>query len=176
MEGYPTMNYKDINEKKLLLLSKKSSDAELYFKVLLESLNIPYLIEHSFSDFVTENGGKYRYDFCIVSRRLGEDYNLPIKPENILCIVEVDGKGHYIREDWEEKDEIKENYLRSNKIPFFRVEHMEAFLNATLLSEFLKKLYFEEAEFYDIKSRKDFIRYIPVARQLSQKKFSNIDS
>ena len=36
------MNYKEINNNRMLSLGNNSSDAEMYFKRLLESLNIPY--------------------------------------------------------------------------------------------------------------------------------------
>lgn len=86
----------------------------------LKQLNIEYKKEYPFIGLNTENGYPMRFDFAI------------FKNNNLRCLIEYQGIGHYEEGDWllnlkirKERDEKKRKYCEENNIPLIEVPYWD---------------------------------------------------
>ena len=104
----------------------KTSKGEQKIEQLLTEANIPFLKEYIFSDFKTDRGGYYRYDFAII----GEN-------NQVLRLIEFDGEQHFQEKKGglffknqtlsqrRQMDQEKNNYAYYKKIPLVRIPYYD---------------------------------------------------
>lgn len=101
---------------------------------LLASGGIEAKSEYKFSDFLSEKGAPYRFDWGI------------IKDGKLFCLLEYDGEQHFDKTNaWyrEGIDEIKNNYCQEKNIPLYRISYKD-YSNLSL--DYLKTLIHYEEE------------------------------
>lgn len=97
-----------------------SSKGELKIGKLLKENNIPFERQKTFKDFYSENNRPFRFDFWI----------------NDSFLLEFDGRQHFegseakwkeglTLEEMQERDRIKNDYCKKNKIPLKRIPYFE---------------------------------------------------
>ena len=97
----------------------KTSIGESNIQKLLDSNNITYMKEYSFSDL--KNKKVLRFDFAI------------LEDETVIRLIEFDGIQHYKEQDYfthnltetKNNDIIKNEYCKSNNIPLVRIPYWE---------------------------------------------------
>ena len=100
------------------------SKGEAQIEKLLQNLQYKYQKQITFSDFQTESGYKYRYDFGILNN------------ENVLmCLIEYNGKQHYSYSGgWntqeylkltQKRDQLKKEYCQKNNIPLIVIPYTD---------------------------------------------------
>ena len=116
-----------------------SSIGNMTINRLLNKKHIIYKSEYSFSNFKTENGGLYRYDFALFDN----NYKL-------LGLIEYQGDIHFnfreggwnTKENFEKRqksDIVKKQYCEDNKIKLFYITYKENIEER--LEEILSELY-----------------------------------
>lgn len=104
------------------LRSDKNSNAEVFIRHFLDTINIPYISEHTFPDCVGVKGWKLRFDFYLPTQNMA---------------IEFDGKQHYCpvqfwggKEKYElqkQNDMIKNEYCINNGILLLRLPYTETY-------------------------------------------------
>lgn len=108
------------------LLSGKSlscgcvkSLANEYIARLLISLKVNFATEYKYEDLRGPGNGLLRFDFALLD-----------KYDNVICLIEYQGKQHYIDTDFgrqqrEITDEQKKNYCKNNNINLYEIKYDE---------------------------------------------------
>lgn len=104
----------------LFIDKTRKSLGETIIEDYLVKHNVNYIFQHSFDD--CKNRHILRFDFAILD-----------KNNNLLCLIEYDGKQHYQAIDYfggeehfakmKENDEIKNQYCKDNDIKLFRLSY-----------------------------------------------------
>lgn len=115
----------------------RQSYGEMHITQLLEEAKIPFQAEFSFPDLVSESNRRLRYDFAIFDEQ-----------DNVIRLIEFDGKQHIQVNDLfggatefkklQLHDKLKNEYALEHCIPLTRIPYTEK-MNLTLDLLFSKK-------------------------------------
>ena len=104
------------------------SIGERLIQEFLEKRKINFQHEYYFSNFVTPNGGYYRFDFAIFDNK-----------QNLLFLLEYDGEQHFKEkmsgifanqyEEIHQRDLAKNDYCLKNNIILIRISYKENLQN-----------------------------------------------
>jgi hypothetical protein len=113
----------------------KRSHGEVEIEHFLQENSIPFKNEYTFSDLITNNNKKLRFDFGI------------FKNNKIYCLIEYDGRQHFMQVEHfggEEKfqkqieyDNLKNEYCKKQNIQLIRISYQEDIKK--ILNDFLKE-------------------------------------
>lgn len=109
----------------------KTSFYEEKIKTFLDINKISHCREYSFSDLLSPNGYKLRFDFAFMSN-----------DNKLLALLEMQGEQHYINNENNKfgvfqrtiTDELKKDYCNKNNIPLYEIKYNEQ------IEEKLKKI------------------------------------
>lgn len=122
----------------------KETRGEKAIKDYLDIRGIPYETQYTLSGFSNLKYGAYRFDFGVLN-----------KESDLLCLIEYDGEGHYHPIDfagkgkewaddqfrqYKERDRIKTEYCRNNKIPLIRIPYWDFSIIESILDGKLKEV------------------------------------
>lgn len=108
--------------KQLLNINRGLSKGELEIKKILDENNIMYLQQFCFYNLKSINNNLLFFDFAI------------IKNDELLGLIEFDGKQHYEKpnfytekefNDLQSNDRIKDNFCKENSIPLIRIKYLK---------------------------------------------------
>ena len=97
-----------------------SSKGELKIGKLLKENNIPFERQKTFKDFYSENNRPFRFDFWI-----NDSFLLAFDGRQHLEGSEAKWKEGLTLEEMQERDRIKNDYCKKNKIPLKRIPYFE---------------------------------------------------
>lgn len=108
----------------------KASTGETNLNKKLQELNINFITEKTYSDLISNNQRKLKFDFYL------PDYNI---------LIEFDGEQHYLKNRYSSKDQFerdcqKNKYCLNNNIPLYRIPYSERdnILDWTCLTDILQ--------------------------------------
>ena len=102
----------------------KKSAGEIKISNLLKENNIQYIKEYTFSDLVSENNSRLRFDFAILNDK-----------KQLQYLIEYDGKQHFNQSCFDQSDikfalvqkydKMKNDYCKINNIPLIRINYTQ---------------------------------------------------
>ena len=119
------------------------------------------IIENWLKKYGIKYKKQYGFNDCIYKRKLKFDFMIYNTDGNIFCLIEFDGEQHFHKDKiyWrkknrnpkeafnliKERDKIKNDYCKKNKIPLFRIsykniENIHYILAEEIFGEFKKEL------------------------------------